>query len=156
MLAILRDAVGVVDVAADQKAQHIGRGGLDHRGELPLAENPIAHEVDLPHGRLRPFRHHIDKVDPIFAAADDLRHDTDIVAPDMTVGFDDAADVGLHHGVLQRAARLGLDDGHKVGVFDFLVAFERDAIEYCGLRYMHDQPLAGALDRNIVEQACCQ
>ncbi len=111
LLAILRDAVGVVDVAADEKTQHIGRGGLDHRAELPLAERMVADEIDLPHCRLRPLRHHIDEIDPVVAAVDDLRLHADIVAPGVTVGFHDAADIGLHYGVLQRAAWLGFDDG---------------------------------------------
>jgi hypothetical protein len=152
LFAILRDAVRVVDVTAGQKAQHIGRGGLYDRGELPFAEHVIAHEVDLPHRRLGPLRHHIDEIDPVFAAADDLRHDIDVVAPDMPVGFHDAADVGLHHRALQRAARLGFDDGCKFGVFYFLVVFERYAVEHGSFDEMHDQPLAGAVDRNLVEQ----
>ena len=156
MLAILCDAVRVVDVAAGQKAQDIGHGGLYDRGELPFAENVIAHEVDLPHRRLWPLRHHIDEIDAVFAAADDLRHDIDVVAPDMPVGFDDAADVGLHHGALQRPARLGLDDGCKFGIFYFLVAFERHAVEHGSFDEMHDHPLAGALDRDLVEQTGSQ
>jgi len=74
----------------------------------------------------------------------------------MPVGFHDAADVGLHHGALQHAARLRLDDGCKFGVFYFLVAFEGDAAEHGSFDEMHDQPLAGALDRDLVEQAGCQ
>ena len=84
---------------------------------------------------------------------DDLRHHADLVAPDMPVGLDDAVDVGLHRGALQRAARLGLDGGGKIGVLDLLVAFEGDAVEHRGLGDMHDQPLAGAVDRDLVEQA---
>ncbi len=82
-------------------------------------------------------------------------HDADIVAPDMPVGFDDAADVGLHRGALQRAARLGFDHGRKVLVLDLLVAFEGDAVEHRRFGQMHDQPFAGAIDRNLVEQAGC-
>ena len=47
--------------------------------------------------------------------------------PSTPIGLDDAADVGLHGGALQAAARLGLDDRRKVGVLDPLVALERDA-----------------------------
>ena len=102
------------------------------------------------------LRHHVDEVDPIVAAVDDLGHHADVVAPGMPVGFHDAADVGLHRGALQRAARLGLDDGRKVLVLYFLVAFEGDAVEHRRLGEMHDQPFAGALDRHLVEQAGCQ
>ena len=156
LLAIGRDTVGVVFIAAGQKAQHVGGGSLDHGGKLPFAEHPVADKIDLPHRRLRPLRHHIDEIEPVVTAIDDLRHDADIVAPGMPIGFHDAADVGLHHGALQCAARLGLDDGRKVLVFYFLVALERDAVEHRGLGQTHNQPLAGAVDRNIVEQTGCQ
>ena len=56
-------------------------------------------------------------------------------------------------GALQRAARLGLDGGGKVGVLDLLVAFECDAVEHGRFGQMHDEPLAGAFDGNLVEQA---
>ena len=100
-----RDAVGIVDVAAGQEAQHRGRRGLDHGAELPLAERLVADKVDLPHRGLGAFGHVIDEIDAVVAAVDDFGHDADIVAPGMPVGFHDAADVGLHHGALQRAAR---------------------------------------------------
>jgi hypothetical protein len=45
---------------------------------------------------------------------DDLRRHGDIVAPGMPVAFHDAADIGLHHGALQRAARLGLHEGGEI------------------------------------------
>ncbi len=35
----------------------------------------------------------------------------------------------------------------------FLVAFEGDAVEHRGLGQMHDEPRAGAVDRDLVEQA---
>ena len=139
-LAIRCDAVGIVDIAAGQKAQHIGCGGLDHGGKLPLAEHLVADEVDLPHRGLAAFGHLIDEIDAVVATVDDFRHDADIVAPDMAVGFHDAADVGLHHGALQRAARLGFDDGLEFLVLYLLVAFEGDAIEHWRLGQMHDQP----------------
>ena len=52
----------------------------------------------------------------------------------------------------------GLDsiDRVKLLVLDLLVAFEGDAIEHRGFGEMHDQPLAGALDRHLVEQAGCR
>ena len=53
-LAVGGDPVGVVLVAAGQKAQHIGGGRLDHGSELPLAEDRVAHEIDLPHRGLLP------------------------------------------------------------------------------------------------------
>ena len=96
LLAIGRDAVGIVFIAAGEKTQHIGSGGLDYRGELPLAESPVAHEVDPSHRGLRALRHLIDEVDAIFAAVDDLGYHADIVATGTPVGFHDAADVGLH------------------------------------------------------------
>ena len=43
----------------------------------------------------------------------------------------------------------------KVGVLDLLVAFEGDAIEHRRFGDVHDKPLAGAVDRNLVEQARC-
>ncbi len=156
LFAIRGDAVRVVDVTAGQKAQHVGRGGLDHGGELPLAEHAVADEVDLLHRRFRALRHHVDEVDAVVAAIDDLRHHTDIVASGMAVGVHDAANVSLHHGALQRAARLGFDDGCQLFVLYFLVAFECDTVEHRSLGQMHDEPLAGALDRDLVEQTGCQ
>ena len=50
----------------------------------------------------------------------------------------------------------GFDDRVEFLVLDLLVAFEGDAVEHRGFMQMHDQPLAGALDRDIVEQAGCQ
>jgi len=47
LLPVLRDAIGIVDVAAGQEAQHVGGRRLDDGIELPLAENMIAGEVDL-------------------------------------------------------------------------------------------------------------
>jgi len=46
-------------------------------------------------------------------AINEWRHG-DIVAPGMPVGFHDAAGIGLHRGALQRAARLGFDDGREI------------------------------------------
>ena len=45
--------------------------------------------------------------------------------------------------------------GGKVGVLDLLVAFECDAVEHGRFGHVHDQPLAGAFDGNLVEQAGC-
>ena len=87
----------------------------------------VADKVDLPHRGLAAFGHLIDEIDAVVAAVDDFRHDADIVAPDMAVGFHDAADVGLYHGALQGAARLGFDDGLEFLVLYLLVAFESDA-----------------------------
>ena len=130
-------------------------GGLDHGAELPLAESLVAGEIDLPHRGLCALRYGVDEIDAAVAAVDDLRLDADLVAADMPVGLDDAADVGLHRGALQRAARLGFDRRREVGVLDLLVAFERDAVEHGRFGQMHDQPFAGAIDRNLVEQAGC-
>ena len=153
LLAIGGDAVGVVVVAAGQKAQHVGGGGFYHGGELSLAENLVAHEVDLPNRGLLALGHLKDEVDAVVAAVDDLRYHADIVAPFVPVGLHDTADIGLHCGALQRALRLGLDDRCKLLVLDLLVAFERDAAKHRGFMQMHDQPIAGALDRYIVEHA---
>ena len=105
-------------------------GGLDHGAELPFAEGFVAGEVDPTYRGLCPLRYSVDEVDPAIAAVDDLRIDADLGAAGAAVCFDDAADVGLHGGALQRAARLCFDGGGKVGVLDLLVAFECDAVEY--------------------------
>ena len=139
LLAVLVDAVGIVDVAAGEEAQHRAGRGLDDGVELAVAEGVIADEVDLPHRRLLALGDGEDEIDAVVAAVDDLRHHADIVAPDAPVGFDDAVDVGLHGGALQRAARLGLHGGGEVGVLDLLVALEGDAAEHLGLGDVHDQ-----------------
>ena len=71
----------------------------------------------------------------------------------MPVGLHDAADIGLHRRALQRPARLGLDDRSERLVLDFLVALERHVVEHRRLTEMHDQPIAGAFDGHVVEQA---
>src|SRR5439155_14994533 len=103
LFLVLRYAVGIVDVSAGQKAQHMGGGSLDHGAELPFAEGLVAGEVDLPHRSFFSLRYGVDKVDPAIAAVDDLRIDADLGAAGTPVCLDDAADVGLHAGTLQRA-----------------------------------------------------
>ena len=108
--------------------------------------NRSAAPWSLPFGDLK------DEIDAIVAAVDDLGHHADIVAPHMPIGFDDAADVGLHRA-LQRATRLGFDHRPKLFVLDLLVAFKGDAIQHRSFGEVHDQSLALALDRDFVEQA---
>ena len=50
---------------------------------------------------------------------------------------------------------LDFDGGGEVGVLDLLVAFECDAVEHGRFGQMHDKPLAGAFDGDLVEQARC-
>ena len=117
-----------------------------------LPKAAIALEIDLPDRGLLAFGDGEDQIDPLVSAFDDLRHHADVVAPGMPVGLHDAADIGLHRGALQRPARLGLDHAGKILVLDLLVAFEGDAVEKAGLGEMHHQPVAGAVDRHLVEQ----
>ena len=133
----------------------MGGGGLDHGAELPFAEGLVAGEVDLPHRSFCSLRYGVDEVDPAVAAVDDLRIDADLGAAGTPICLDDAADVGLHGGALQRAARLRFDGSGKVGVLDLLVALECDAVEHRRFRQMHHKPIAGAFDGNLVEQARC-
>src|SRR4029453_14009313 len=130
----------------------MGGGGLDHGAELPFAKGLIAREVDLPYRSLCSFRDGVDEVDPAIAAVDDLRIDADLGASGAPVYLDNAADVGLHGGALQRSARFRFDGGNKVSVLDLLVAFECDAVEHRRFGQMHHKPFAGAFDRNLVEQ----
>ena len=75
----------------------------------------------------------------------------------MPVGFHDAADIGLHHGALQRTTRLGFNYRAKLFVLDLLVALESDAIEYRGFGEMHNQPLpGGTFDCHVLEHAGAQ
>ncbi len=152
LLAVFCDAVGVVDIAADQKAQHVGCGGLDHGGELALAEHVIADEIDLPHCGLLAFGDGEDKIDAVGSTIDDFRYHADVVAPGMPIGFHDAADVGLHRGALQRAPCLGLHHASKFGVLDFLVAFECDAVEQLCFGQVDHHFVASPLNRHVVEQ----
>ena len=147
LFSVVIDAVGIVDVATGEEAQHGGRGRLDHRAELTVAEDVIADEIDLPHRGLLAFGDGEDEIDAVAAAVDDLRNNADLVAADAPVGFHDAVDVALDRRALQRAARLGLHGGREIRVLDLLVAFEGDAVEHLGLGDMHDQPLAA---RSIV------
>src|SRR5207237_9342895 len=109
LFLVLRYAVGIVDVSAGQKAQHMGGGSLDHGAELPFAEGLVAGEVDLPHRSFFSLRYGVDEVDPAVAAVNDLRIDSDFGAAGSPVCLDDAADVGLQGGGLQRSARLGFE-----------------------------------------------
>src|SRR6185295_3816062 len=133
----------------------MGSGCLDHGAELPFAEGVIAREVDLPYRSLCALRYGVDEVNPAIPAVDDLRIDADLGATGAPVYFDDAPDVGLHGGALQRAAWLRFDGGGKVGILDLLVAFECDAVEHGRFGQMHHKPLAGAFDGNLFEQARC-
>ena len=71
----------------------------------------------------------------------------------MPVGLDDAIDVGLDGGALQRAARLGFDGCREIGVLDLLVAFEGHAVQHGRLGDTDDQLSGAAVDRNLVEQS---
>jgi hypothetical protein len=153
LFLVLRDAVGIVDVTAGQKTQHMGGGRLDHGAELAFSEGLVAGEVDLPYRSLCSLRDGVDEVNPAVAAVDDLRIDADLGTAGTAVCLDDAADVGLHGGALQRSARLRLDSRGKVGILDLLVAFECDAVEHGRFGYMHHKPLADTLDGNLFEQA---
>src|SRR6266700_3415946 len=155
LLAILVDAIGVVNVAAGQETQDRRLGGLDHGLQLPLAEHVIADELDLAHGRLLALGDPIDEIGAAVAAVDHFRHDADIIAPDAVVGFHDAADVGLHGRALQAAAGLGLDELFEIAILDFLVAFEGDAIEDLRLCHMHQQAPVLAVKGDVLEQARC-
>ena len=84
-----------------------------------------------------------------------MRIDADLGTAGTPVCLDDAADVGLHGGALQRAARFRFDRRGKVGILDLLVAFECDAVEHRRFGQVHHKPIAGAFDGNLVEQAGC-
>src|SRR5262249_23533352 len=90
-LAILVDAIGIVDVASDQEAQNVRLRGLEHSPELTIAEHAIADEADLADRRLLAFGDRVDEVDAVVAAVDDLGRHADVVAAVLTVGFEDAA-----------------------------------------------------------------
>src|SRR6202022_4911638 len=155
LLLVLGYAIGIIDVRAGQEAQHVCGGRLDHGIELSFAENVVARELDLPHRRLDPPGDPIDEVAPAVAAVDDFRRHTDIITSDVPVGLQDAADIRLHRSTLQAAARPGFYRCGKISILYFPVAFEGDAIEYGRFRHVHGQPFVDALDRNLVEQACC-
>src|SRR5439155_9894659 len=104
------------------------RRGLDHGVELPRTERLVAGKIDPAHRRLGALRDHIDEIGAVVAVVDDLRHHADLVASDMPVSLDDAVDVRLYDSAPQRAARLGFNGRCKIGVLDFLVAFESDAL----------------------------
>src|SRR5207247_10209986 len=99
-------------------------------------------EIDLPYRSFCSLRYGVDEVDPAIAAVDDLRIDADLGAAGTPVCLHDAADVGLHGGALQRAARLRFDGGGKVGVLDLFVAFERNAVEHGRFRQIHPNTTA--------------
>src|SRR6202008_3197503 len=94
-LAVGVDKIRIVDVAAEQKAQHVGGGSLDHGRQLPFAENGVADEVDLLDRRLRTFRYLEDEIDTVAAAVDDHGLDAGVVASETTIGLNDVVDVGL-------------------------------------------------------------
>ena len=131
----------------------IGRGGLDDGAELPVAEGLVADEVDLPHRGLGAFGHVIDEVDAVVAAVDDLGHDADIVAAGMAVGFHDAADIGFApwRAAACRAAWIRSRPSSSVSLI-FLLPSNATLVEHRRFGQMHDQPFAGAIDRDLVEQ----
>jgi hypothetical protein len=151
-LAIGIDHIGIVDVAAEQKTQHVGSRRLDDGGELAFAKDSVAGEVDLPDRRLGAFGDLEDEIDTVAAAIDEHGFDRDVVTPETLVSLDDVVDVGLHGCALQASARLGFDRRRKLGVFDALVALEDDFIQHWRLVQVHDQFFAGALDRHVFEQ----
>ena len=151
LLAVLIDAIGIVNIAAGEETQHRAGRCLDDGVELTVAEGVIAGEVDLLHRRLLALGDGENEIDAVVAAIDDLRHHADIVASDAAVSLDDAVDVVLNDAALQRTTRLGLHSGGEIGVLDLFVALERDAPEYLGLGDMHDKAARRLVDRHLVE-----
>ena len=105
LFAIRIDPVGVIDVAAGDKAQQVRRRCLDDGLQLSRAIGMIADKPDASDGRFLALRDREHQVDAFIAAIDDLGDDTDVVASDTVIGFDDASHVALHGCALQSSSR---------------------------------------------------
>src|SRR3569623_1399977 len=146
-------SIRAVYVAGREEGQPIRHAGLDDIAQAIARERMIADEVDRLHAGLLAFPDHEDQVDAIVRLLDVFRRHRHVVTAGVTVDFDDALGVGLHHGPRQRTARFGLHLGAELLVLDLLVALKRDAAKH-GVFDHHDHETAAAVfDSDVGEQA---
>ena len=164
-IAIGLDAVGIVNVVVEQKAQNVARTGLDHGFELGCRKCRIADEPDLPHRELVAFLDLEDQIDAgerrgisagIAAGpfgGDCFRNDMDVVIAALTIKREDVYDVTLHECARQRTVRPGLNCLRQVGVLDLFIALEADDADGRIFNDVDHDAGAAARDLHILEQA---
>ena len=152
-VAIGFDPVRIVDVAGREEAQQVGFAGLDDVLQAIGRIRVVADEFDRLDAGLGAFGDREDQIDAVVRLLDDFGGDADVVAAGAAIDFGDAQRVGLHHRARQRAARLGLDFSRELLVLDLLVAFEGNAADHRVFDHGHDQPAAGLVDPDVLEQA---
>ena len=155
-LLIERDPVRIVGVVAAQEAIPCGLLGLDHAAQIVVIERLIADEHDPRHLGERPFVDLEHQVDPVLRQLDHLGLDgrrEPAVAP---VELEDAADRVLHARARIDHARPQLQLGLECLVVQAPVSLERDPVDDRVLDHRHDQPIALAAQRDVVEQTGCE
>ena len=132
---------------------HVVSDGLDLVLEPLVAIGFVADEDDLLDAGLLAFLDLEHEIDAVVRKLDDLRIDADVEAAVAPIDLDDALHVGLHGRARQRAAGLRLHFVGELVVLELRVAFERDPVDDRIFDHRDDQPGAGLVDADVLEQA---
>ncbi len=134
-IAIVLDAVGVVGVVAEEKAQIVRLARLDYAFQLAGRVGVVAGKHDLSDREFAAFPDFEHKVNAFAIGRDCLWLDPHLEVAALTVKLDNAFDIVVHDGPRQRSALLRLHDVSQVVVLDLLVALEH---QFHDGRIFHD------------------
>ena len=146
------DAVGVVAVVVEEKAQDIRRTGLDHARELVLRKGFVADEADFPDRELVAFLDLEDEIDAIARGIDRLRLDPHVEIAVLAVKRDDVLDIVVDDGARQRPAVFRLQRLLEVFVLDLLVALEDEPRDGRIFDDRHQHAIAGLRNFHVLER----
>ncbi len=97
---VVLDAVGIVDVVVENKAQNIGDAGFHHGFELDLRKSRIAGKYNVFHRELFAFLDLENEIDPVVFAARlwlyRLRHYLRVEIAVRPIDIENMDDVALH------------------------------------------------------------
>ena len=146
------DAVGVVAVVVEEKAQEIRRARLDHARELVLRHGFVADEADFPDRELVAFLDLEDEIDAIARGIDRLRLDPHVEIAALAVKRDDVLDIVVDDGARQRPAVFRLQRLLEVFVLDLLVALEDEPRNGRIFDDRHQDAIAGLRNFHVLEK----
>src|SRR5712664_1272600 len=105
-IGIRLDTVGIIDVAALEKPEPAGFGGLDDALQARFGKFAVAEERDALDAGLGAFPDLENKVDASFAAGNRVRRDLNLVAAIAVINLDDPRHVLTYGCFGHRTARL--------------------------------------------------